>query len=584
MADPKSFAEQYMPNLDPATLAQWTQRYNPAAPAPGTIGPPAPARDPMAAALAAANAKPGAPPPAAPAPSLFDRKFTPVDPNAPTPAEQAAATRQPRNGDWAGHNEFQQKLALDKAQANLDGATFYDPKKGTAAAAPGTPGGALVKVSNGGRTPASWTTQTQEGVKLSPETYRAANKADASARDAAMWERRAGEEEADRDFSYLEQFSKRQETHANQLAERAEKQRVRYEAQLAKLEKMTAAAEGDEIDPGAFFTKHGTAGAFAAGLAYIGGAFGAALQGPGAVNQGMQAVRNSIQQEIDAQKANASLHRQKLEDQRTLLGQMAKTFGDEREAEEAAWIVYLQKAKTDMAKNAAAAKTDQARAKWRAGLSILDQQLAGRFEKWDQLTKDHVVRTQHDVNAPAQYVGGAGAAPLDKTDRKEVQDIAEQMEKAGIPQAYSNLQDVDRTIDTLGNGEIEGQSWTADKVFGVSPQLGKALYGDQAVAGRQAMATIKNGIRKSIAGASLTEGEKVELDKQLEGAKDAASLRRVVESARQAISHRARNIMTNGSDKARTEYSRRFGAAGTEGGPFTAMPGKATAPHVKEAK
>lgn len=578
MADEVDFAKKYMPTLDKATLAQWTKQY-----APGTAPPPPP--DPMAPALAAANAKPGVPPPAAPPPSLFDRKFTPVDPNTPsmTPAEQAAATRQPRNGDWAGHNEFQQKLALDKAQANLDGATFYDPKK-AAPTAPGASGGAPVLVSKGGRTPASWTTQTQEGVKLSPETYRAANKADASERDAQMWAMRAGEQEADRDFAYLEQFSKHQETHANQLAERAAQQRARYEAQLGKLEKMTAAAEADEIDPHAMFQgQGGLASAFAAGIAVLGGAFGAALQGPGAENQGLKAVNNAIQRSIDAQKANASLHRQKMEDQRSLLGQMAKTFGDEREAEEAAWIVYLQKAKTDMAKNAAESKTDMARAKWRAGIALIDDKLAARFEKWDQLTKDRVARTQHDVNAPAQYAGGAGQ-PLDKQDRKEVQDIAEQMEKGGIPQAFSNLQDVDRTIDTLGNGEIEGQSWTADKIFGASPQLGKAIYGDQAVAGRQAMATIKNGIRKSIAGASLTEGEKVELDKQLEGAKDAASLRRVVESARQALSHRARNIMSNGSDKARAEYQQRFGKTAAEGGPFTAMPGKGTAPHVKEAK
>lgn len=617
--------------------------------------PPPPPPDAMSAAITAANGRPhGAPPPAAPPPSLFDQRFTPRSEGPPmdlglgpptaflggvaggldalagnnargvaksgpgqvtdTPpdwAKRAADARQPRGGDWKGHNEYLDRKDAKERLDNLNGATFMDPP----ASLGGAPGGAAALgtlISKGGRTPASWTEQTQQGVRFSEDTEKAADKADESQRDAARWGMLAGTAEAEREMAYLDRHSQLQEDHALRMRRRADAQQSQYRDELGKLQAMNEAAQADKIPTDAWFVKRDGDGSVNQAASWT-SAIGYVL---GGISQGLlhlpeNPINSHIRDQIETSKYNAQLKRQKLEDQRSLLGQMMRTFGDERQAEEGAWLAYLEKAKTDMGRIVAESKHDGVQANYRNALAAIDKEWAVHKQRWDELTQDKVMRTQHDVNAAPVYAGGGVA--LGKHDREEIGKVSEALEKAGIPQAYAQLQDVDHLINSFEKGDLPGISATADSVMGITGKdiqdhlltataglgpaakllpkeapfgavAGRAIYGDRAVATRQAVASIKNGIRKSIAGASLTEGEKKELDKQLEGSHDSESLRRTVQAFRRSLSYRSRNIMSGASDVARAEFARRYGSVPTEDGPFNVPLDRGAAPYVREAK
>jgi hypothetical protein len=72
---------------------------------------------------------------------------------------------------------------------------------------------------------------------------------------------------------------------------------------------------------------------------------------------------------------------------------------------------------------------------------------------------------------------------------------------------------------------------------------------------------VKNKIRKSIAGSSLTPGEKEELNKSLEGAYDGDSVRRLVQSLRTSLHHQQRNIAAGAKPEGKATYEQRGGPA-----------------------
>lgn len=588
MSGPNKLAEEWLPNLTPEQRASWLKTYAPPA------APASPPGRPVINATLEGIDNAGAIPTqeggiqmdralrgmqgAGPAPGSLaavagPAGAAPYGGGGPPPADAPASAydnRQPKNGDWAGAQKAQDKAQADGRAANLAGATFYKPTTGDTQS---PSGGAPVLVSKGGRTPASWTTQTQEGNKLTDDTKDRAEHAEGSKMDAAAWGRNAGVAEANREVAILDQHARIQAAHADELRQRGENQRQRVDAELAKLNAYTSKVQKQEIDPDLYFKQGGGAGGFAAALAVFAGAVGQGFMARAgnlqARNVGLDALNDSIRENIDVQKANAANSSKKLEDQRSLLGVMTHTFGEGERAEQATWIQYLEHAKTRLASAASEAKSDWAQARYRDAIANIDGEIAGRREKWDQMTQDHVTRVEHDVNAPAQYAGGAGA-PIGKRDREEISEISKELTKAGIPQARSALADIDRSIDTFGEGDIAGVGPMKDHI----PSL---FISDEGVRNRQAVAHVKNGLRKEVAGASLTDGEKVELNKELEGAHDAPSLRRVVQSFRQSLHKKEVTIRAGGSDLANAEFDRRQGTNEGRAVPLNAP----STPHVK---
>lgn len=633
MADPKDVLDTFLPSMTPEGRSKILDRFltrssaQPSAPPPAA--PPPTAKLPQdfnildyAKGAPAASAPTPAPQPQGGGPlpnnfNVFDYAKNGAPAPPPAPAKQApppkwakdlAASNQSidqvqgdlRASDHARSNGVplanispKAAAALVKAsnisQANADVA-YQQQKDGArreevnerdagelAANGPPTP---LRMVSPGGRTPASWTTQEQDGTHFSPETLDAGEKAFDLKRGAAEANYEAGTNAAARDFAYLDTHQRLEADREQRLQAQAIERKKQYDGALQKMDKLTSDAESGKVDLHA--AAGGGVGMFMAGIATMLGAVGQGFMARAgnlnAKNAGLEAVKQSIADNIQAQKDNLANKFKRTEAQRGLLAQMKQTFGDEDSAEEAVWLAGLAKAKTQAAKLGAEAKTDAEKAKLAGALEQIGTEYAQHREKLDALQQNRISRVEHDVNAPAQYAGGGGGGPLDKHDREEVGKMSEAYEKAGIPKAVSELKDIDRAIDTLGTGDIPGVGAIASRIPDV---IAKQVYGDRAIAGRQAVATIKNSTRKSIAGASLTEGEKKELDKQLEGAHDADSLRRVVQSFRQTLSYQSRNIAAGASDNARNEYNRRYQSARGERNPFNVPVDRSSTPYVK---
>src|SRR5439155_1502001 len=69
-----------------------------------------------------------------------------------------------------------------------------------------------------------------------------------------------------------------------------------------------------------------------------------------------------------------------------------------------------------------------------------------------------------------------------------------------------------------------------------------ALLSKEGAAARQAFQSVKLGLQHQISGSAINPNEKADLDVMLKGAYDADSLRRVVQSYRQALIYRQKNI------------------------------------------
>lgn len=463
------------------------------------------------------------PPSLAPSPAP---KAAPVPWNAPKATEEKAA---PPMSLVDAAKQFAQQDKQTKKQESA-GAVYAQPSARQATLGP--------MISRGGRTPHSWT--VQEGIEL-PETVAAYGQADRSARDAAGAARDAGELDALRQMGYLDRFEKAQEERANRLKWEQEDRQRRIDAELDKYSTLTDRVRSDKIDPSAFFTKRGTAGAFAASIAYALGAVG------GALTHTENPVIGVIREEIQAQKDNATLRRQKLEDQRSLLGQLTKSFGDEAIAEQAAWGAYLEKAKVEMQRIAADSQYDSVRAKYKQAVADIDAHLAPTIGKLEELMANKTVR--QDVNAPAMYAG-SGLSSLGKSDARY---LSEAYEKAGIPQLMSELENADRVVNSFGKEDIPG-------IGLVTGKMPVWMLSERGAAARQAIQGLKNAIGHARFGGALSPGEAERLDTELDGAKDANSIKRTIQAVRSALQKRASNIAAGSSPEGVDYYEARGGS------------------------
>src|SRR5439155_459122 len=85
--------------------------------------------------------------------------------------------------------------------------------------------------------------------------------------------------------------------------------------------------------------------------------------------------------------------------------------------------------------------------------------------------------------------GGAGAG----AGQAGAHAYSEELEKAGIPSQLSSLTDIDRTIDTFGQGEIPG-------VGAIKDHVPTALLSKEGAAARQAFQSVKLGLQHQISG------------------------------------------------------------------------------------
>lgn len=364
-------------------------------------------------------------------------------------------------------------------------------------------------ISPGGRRPASW--QVQEGLDLSPEAQKASERASKEEHDAAALEYGAGQRAAEFERGYIDRLDKAAKAHVIEEKERSRRYTDEYDAQLQILDADRKAVREATLDP--------TAGAgIRVGLGFataVAAVLGTAIGGPGRlIGQGLGIAFKPINDAIDAnirgQEEQVKKAERGMRVEAAYLGAMKQKYGDIGVAKEAVRIAQLEAAKVELTKQVGDPSVADPRmlAAYKRISAGLDDQLVSREARFKQLTEDRIVR--HDVNAPAQYAGVATAA-----DKEGAKHLSDAYEKAGIPESLAALEDVDKKIDTFGEGDIPGVGLFAGKV----PMEAYGFFGaDRQVAGRQAVQTLKNEIIKKRSGAVVTEGEARRLAIELEGA------------------------------------------------------------------
>lgn len=335
-------------------------------------------------------------------------------------------------------------------------------------------------------------------------------------------------------------------------AEAARQQRIESEKQAyvtrehEKLDSLATAAQ-QQIDPEA---AKGSLGAqILAALAVGLGQFGSSLGG--GTNTALQIVNGNIDRRIAAQQYNINNAHKALGNEQSLYKDNLAAFGDKGRASAATKIQMIDQAKALLEEQYAGAKSNRNEAQYHAMLQGLADRRAESADKFGIITQDQVTTSGNEHFAPGGMVGGAGSTATPEA-KKDAHGYAEALEKAGIPASLAGLQDVDQRLDALGTGDVAGIGPVASHV----PAL---LTSKEGVANRQAVAHIKNAMRKDVAGASLTPGEKAELDKDLEGAGDAASLRNFVQSYRRKLSNQQKSLGAGFSPEGRALYHQRGG-------------------------
>ncbi len=539
------------PGVDPS----WGQ--------PGPVGLPEDSPS-LRAGLEAANRRPGQ----APIPSLIgpNGQIQNQPGGTPPPKVNPADLRQPLKGDWKGHNEHVAKMDAERRKENLEGATFHEPGEEAPRAGPSMGGGPML-VDKGGRRPGAW--QIHEGMDLGPDAKQASESASVRGYMANDLDRAAGEAAAEFERGYLEKHHQAAKQYAVSEAERADSYTRQVDEHMGKLDGLRQQIrEAGPIKPfgNADPTIAQIGGAIAVGLGAL------AASRTGGRNLGLESFNNAVSISMRAQEEKLAKLERGARGEETFLSRLKETYGDKRAAVQAAHIAYLEQAKVELAKNLGDPSVAHPKmlAAYERMNAMVDDELVKRTVMFKGITEDRVIR--HDVNAQPRYVGGAGFGAGAKGDARY---LSEAYAKSGIPEALADLQGVDQVIDTFGEGDIEGVGRFASQV----PDWAYGIVGSgRGVANRQAVASIKNRVRKSIAGASLTEGEKVELNKELEAAGDADSLRRSVQSVRRRLYNQQKNIGGGASPEGHALYR-------LQGGSVPDMRlDKGTTPTIREAK
>lgn len=369
-------------------------------------------------------------------------------------------------------------------------------------------------------------------------------KANEYATDATLIEEYLAKQKGTADAAYANAVQYANDAHQDKLASLHQRRDDYVKANLDRLHQLTALANKD-VDEKAWHKEVGTLGQVLAGIAVGLGQFGALMRG--GENNAYTIINNAINRNIDAQIRRKKDARDQLAAESDLYKTNLLAFKDEEAALAATRFQYLENVKTTL--DAELAKHTSNQVAQANGLRLRE-----KLEREQASEADKIAQRKHDDFTEAMNehfsMGGPGlGAGVGNADAKW---LSEAYEKAGIPQSLAELEGVDRIIDTFGTGDIPG-------VGRIKDYLPAEMLSKEGQANRQALATVKNKIRKSIAGSSLTDSEKAELNKSLEGAYDGDSVRRLVQSLRTSLHHQQRNIAAGARPEGKITYEMRGG-------------------------
>lgn len=270
----------------------------------------------------------------------------------------------------------------------------------------------------------------------------------------------------------------------NDNASREAVRQQRMDDAQAKFDQMNHALQGQHIDPAKAFRDESDADKFFTSLLVGLSTYGAGISHGD--NTGLKLFRSRIDDSIAAQNKDLETQRAGVENQRGLVGMMREQFGDQRQADAAARMAYLDMGKQKLAEIAARGLGTEGKMKLDAANAALQTDWAKEKAKFDQATAG--VISQSDVYRPAQVVGGPQAAPFAKNDGSFVDIGGGRALKASSPEMAGQWR---QQLDAVGEIHDNIAQYRAE------------LHKGPSFANVKKMAMLRNNIATSIGAAKL---------------------------------------------------------------------------------
>lgn len=353
--------------------------------------------------------------------------------------------------DWEAVSQFlpqeTQNYVLKVMDRYLQTAPVSDPIPAEALPQDAMPAGAPAQAAPSDEVLAQQGDQALRAMQEQEDAFEIQKQA--AVEGAAIGMKRAAEEAA-----YVQQSAKEQEKIAlEQQASELERQE-RLDTQAKRVEQALMDYETSEIDPRRYWKEKSTGEKLVSAFAIMLSGIGQGMQnaaGVPAENLALKAINRAIDRDIEAQKAEIGIKRDKLSAERGILSDMRSRFGDERQAEIAARTVSLSLAQLKLNELASQYKSPEIANKAKALYGALEQQKQEHKAKLLQLEAVNPVR-QLSIRQKV-IAGEIPAGVLSKEDRERYVEglgfapTAEEAKK--VREAKADFEELDSTLEEI---------------------------------------------------------------------------------------------------------------------------------------
>lgn len=267
---------------------------------------------------------------------------------------------------------------------------------------------APLRMTPGGWQHGSRSAQVQQAVGVDPEARAAFERANQGERGSVEDMMRVGMNQADAERAYLDRMEQNQAQREQMQRDVLKNREMRLNGEMEKLMSLRNEAQNGKIDEREYFNEQGNSGAFVATFGNIVSSVGAALTHT--ENDFMKALNARVAENINAQKTNLENKHRAFENQGSLVNTLVKQGMNADQAEQGAWAMYLDRAKTEVAKIALTSKDVELQARAKAAMAAIDKEQGSRLQAFKEASTDKVVRQEHDVYRPPGIAGGPAKA------------------------------------------------------------------------------------------------------------------------------------------------------------------------------
>jgi hypothetical protein len=185
-----------------------------------------------------------------------------------------------------------------------------------------------------------------------------------------------GQEQAEATAGYLHGMRTHMEAMQAQQQQMEDARQAEANTQYQKVQQAAdEASKAAKIDPNNFWNTRSTGQKIAAAIGIALGGIGGGMSGHGG-NTAMDVINKAIDRDIDAQKFNADQKGRNFSNQVGLYNVMRQKFGDERQAEAATRMSYLQSAEMQIRETAAKFQSPELQARAMQAVGQLQQKQA----------------------------------------------------------------------------------------------------------------------------------------------------------------------------------------------------------------